>query len=202
MRQSPEQLDVIATFRRQVAQFPEPRRPGGAAAAAAAAGIAAASVVAVVVGTDGSSDALAITRQATTLELRLADNPSADPQEMTRELNDAGIRGQVLVVPVAQSDAGKWVITAEVAGNRPTCTPPDTAASREETVRLSDIKNTGTVLSIPVTRVRESSGSFLLVVGRNAKPGEQPVDVSSPAVVQDEIIEPVIGRPPAYLPPC
>ena len=69
-------------------------------------------------------------------------------------------------------------------------------------MRLDDIENTGTILRIPIARVRESSGSFLLVAGREARPGEQPVELSSPDAVQREVFAPVLGPPPARLPAC
>jgi len=111
MNHAPPELDIIATFRRQLAELPEPpQRVRRAPAIVAAAAFAAVPLVTVLAGTDASSQALAITRTATTLELRIAD-ASAQPDELTRELNDAGIRGRVLVIPVAPARAGTWVVT-------------------------------------------------------------------------------------------
>lgn len=199
-RSSPE-LDVVASFRRQLAELPEPRRTRGALAVATLAAVAALALVVVLAGSDAAPDALAISRDGSWLELRIAD-ASADPEHMTRELNDAGIRGRVVVVPVAAQHAGTWVILAELAGKRLTCIPPASSPSVAETVRLSDIENAGTVLRIPIARVRESSGSFVLVAGRDARQGERSVDTSSPEAVQRDVLEPVLGSPPGRVPAC
>lgn len=159
MTHTPPELDVIAAFRRQSAELPEPvQGTRRAPAIAAATVVAAVALGAVLDGTGGSPEALAITRTATTLELRLAD-ASADPGELTRELN-------------------------------------------EETVRLDDIESANTVLRIPVARVLASTGSFLLVAGREPRAGERAIDLSSPETVQREVFEPVLGSSPARLPAC
>lgn len=201
MSQPLPELDVVAAFRAQLAELPEPSPPRRGIAAAAVTALAAVPLVAVFAATGGSSDALAITRDATTLELRIAD-AAADATQMTRELNDAGIRGRVLVVPVAPQHAGTWVITGETAGKRATCIPPQGTPSVAETVRLNDIENAGAVLRIPIARVRESSGSFVLVAGRDTRAGEQPLDLGSPDAVQREVFEPLLGPPPSTLPSC
>lgn len=201
MSQPLPELDVVVAFRRQLAELPEPSSPRRAMTAATVTALAAVPLVAVLVATGGSSDALAITRDAATLELRISD-ASANAAQMTRELNDAGIRGRVLVVPVAQQLAGTWVVTAETAGKRATCIPPQGTPSVAESVRLNDIENAGAVLRIPIARVRESSGSFVLVAGRDARAGEQPLNVGSPAAVQNEVLESVLGPPPSTLQAC
>ncbi len=201
MNQSPPGLDVIAVFRRQLAELPEPRpRTPGAAVVAATAVLAAVPLVVILAGTGASSDALAITRDSTSLELRIAD-ASADPQQLTRELNEVGIRGRVLVVPVAPGDAGTWIVAAEIAGRRTTCIPVPGTSSTQETVRLGKIENAGAVLRIPAARVRESSGSFVLVAGRDAQLGERTVDPGSPEAVH-RLLDPLLGPPPASLPSC
>jgi len=201
MSEPAPELDVVVAFRRRLVALPEPRRTSRWPAAAAASALAAVALVAVVTATGGPSDALAITRGATTLELRIAD-ASADAVQMTRELNDAGIRGRVVVVPVAPRLAGTWVLTGEIAGHRATCISPHGAAPVAETVRLDAIENAGRVLRIPIARVRESSGSFVLVAGREARDGEGVVDVGSPAVVRREVFGPLLGPSPARLPAC
>lgn len=201
MTRSTPELDVVASFRRQLAELPEPRRTPGIRAVATLAAVGALALVAVFAGSDAAPDALAIDRDGAWLELRIAD-ASADPEQMTRELNDAGIRGRVLVVPVAAQHAGTWVILAELAGNRLTCIPAAGTPSVAETVRLSDIENARTVLRIPIARVRESSGSFVLVAGRDARQGERSIETSSPAAVQRDVLEPVLGPPPARLSAC
>ena len=97
--------------------------------------------------------------------------------------------------------AGTWIVTAETAGERATCIPPSGAPATAETVRLGDIENAGTVLRIPVARMRESSGSFVLVAGRAAEPGEPTVDPRSPEAVQ-RLVDPLLPPPPANLPSC
>lgn len=201
MTQSLPELDVVAAYRRGLAQLPEPSRPRRGVAAVAVTALAAVPLVAVFAATGGSSDALAITRDATTLELRIAD-ASADATQMTRELNDAGIRGRVIVVPVDAQHAGTWVVTGETAGKHATCIPPHGTPPVAETVRLNDIENAGSVLRIPIARVRESSGSFVLVAGRDAQAGEQPVNLGSPEAVQREVFQPLLGPPPSTLPAC
>jgi hypothetical protein len=186
-------LDVVATFRRQLVGLREPPRRGqrGPAAGATIAALAALALGLALGAPDPSSDALAITRDSGVLELRIAD-ATADPEQMTRELNDAGIRGSVRVVPVAAELTGRWVVSAELA--RPTrCSPPPAAAPQEETVRLDHIENAGDVLRIPVSRVRASSGSFVLVAGRRARPGERIVEPDSPAAVHRDVLAPILG---------
>lgn len=200
MRSARSELDVVAAFRGQLTDLPEPLRgPPGAAVAALA--MVAVLAVGSLISTGAPSDALAITRDATTLELRIA-GASADPEQMTRELNDAGIRGRVLVVPVAAQRAGTWVMAGEIAGERSTCIPPPGTSPVPETVRLGNIENAGAVLRIPIARVRESTGSFVLVAGRDARPGEPPVNVGSPDTVHRDILEPLLGSPPGKLPVC
>lgn len=94
------------------------------------------------------------------------------------------------------------MLTGEVAGKRSTCSPPAGAPVTEETVRLGDIENRRSTLRIPIARVRESTGSFVLVAGREARLGEEAVDVSSPRTVQRAVFEPLLGPPPATLPDC
>lgn len=183
MNQSPPDLDVVAAFRRQLAELPEPgRHRRRVPAAAAVAVLAFVPLVVAFSGTDRTSAALAITRDATSLELRIAD-ATAEAGEMTRELNDAGIRGRVTVVPVPAQRVGQWVVTAEIAKPTTCVAAPGTPPQQEQTVRLNDIENTGSALRIPISRVRESEGIFVLVAGREARSDERPVDLESPATV-------------------
>jgi hypothetical protein len=154
--------------------------------------------------TPAPSDALAITRQADWIELRIANN-SATAEQMTRDLNAAGIRGRVELVPVPADYVGVWILTSEAA--RPTtCIPAPGQRSRER-VRLQDIERipeaSPRALRIPVIRVRESTGSFLFVAGRPAKPGEQPIDAGS-IEAQDALLETLQPTPsvPRRLPRC
>lgn len=197
-----DELDVVVAFRRQLAEAPEPRRTRPALGAGAVALAVAIPTVAVLAAGDGTSSALAVSRGSGVLELRIAD-ASADADELTRELNEAGVPGRVLVVPVAPEQVGRWVVTAEIAGRRATCIPSGRLGTGpEETVRLGAIRNGGATLSVPVERVRESSGSFVLVAGRAARDGEQPLAVEQPDVVQRDILGPVLGPPPERLPAC
>jgi hypothetical protein len=186
------------------------RRPRRRAALAVAGTLALLGIGAVVL--DGSdsgltpapSNALAITRQAEWIELRIADN-SASAEEMTRELNDAGIRGRVELVPVQTDLVGVWILTQETAG-APRCIPAPGQRGPER-VRLNDIERIPDVypraLRIPVARVRESTGSFLFVAGRPAKPGEQPIDAGS-TEAEDKLLETLQPTPrlPRRLPRC
>lgn len=202
MTQSSHELDVVTAFRSRLTELPEPQRQTrGVRAFGAMATLAALAVVVVFAGSDAPPHALAITRGDASLELRIAD-ASADSGQMTRELNGAGIRGRILVVPVSPQQAGTWVIVAEVAGRTITCIPPPGTPHAAETVRLPDIENASTVLRIPLARVRESTGSFVLVAGRDARQGERTVDTSSPAAVHRDVLEPVLGPPAAKLRAC
>ena len=108
--------------------------------------------------------ALAVTRTADTIELRIAD-ASAGAAAMTRELHDAGVKGEVQVVPAEPGQIGRWVAVVEVARR---------SDGGKETVRLSRIETTPERVSIPVSQARESTGRFLFLAGRAPRPGEEP----------------------------
>ena len=113
---------------------------------------------------DRSPDrALAVSRGAGTIELRIAD-ASAGAEQMTRELRAAGIDGEVRLVPVEPELVGRWAAVAEVAGRN---TPA-------ETVRLNHIAIASDAVRIPVEQVRESTGRFLFLAGREPQAGEAP----------------------------
>lgn len=193
------ELDVVAAFRERLADVPEPRSRSRLVPAAAAAVVAAA-IVALSLASSRPPDALAITRSAGWLELRIAD-ATASPEEMTRELNDAEIPGRVIAVPVARDRVGTWVTIGEAA-RKTTCIPPSRGQGEPEVVRLGAIEYGRSVLRIPVARARETSGQGLyFVAGRAAKPGEPMVDPTSTAD-QSRIFESISGPHPDRLTPC
>jgi len=147
------------------------RRLAGALPLAAVALAALAAAIA----SRGPERALAVSRDAGTIELRIAD-ASAGAAEMTRELRAAGIDGEVRVVPVAPELVGKWAAGVEAAKTRGADERPAPAPSGgrgpAQTVRLDRIEHTPDVVRIPVAAVRESSGRFIFLAGRAARPGE------------------------------
>jgi len=115
--------------------------------------------------------ALAVTRTPDTIELRIAD-ASAGAAAMTRELRAAGIDGEVRVVPVPTALVGKWAAGVELAKQPGPAPAPSGGRGPAETVRLDRISHTPEVVRIPVAQVRESSGRFIFLAGRAARPGE------------------------------
>jgi hypothetical protein len=102
------------------------------------------------------------------LELRIQD-ASASGAQLTRELHEAGIHGEVRVIPVPPEIVGTWAAIEEASKRPLDLAHPDT---REQVVRLDRIQYGREVLRIPVSEVRESEGHFILWAGRAAKPGE------------------------------
>jgi hypothetical protein len=117
----------------------------------------------------GATPALAVTRNGDSLELRIQD-AGASGAELTRELRDAGVDGEVRVIPVPAELVGTWVVIEE-ASKRPPDPDPSTPPV-EETVRLNSIEFGREVLRLPIAQVRESSGHFILWAGREARSGE------------------------------
>jgi hypothetical protein len=113
--------------------------------------------------------ALAVTRDGDTLELRIQD-AGASGEELTRDLQEAGIDGEVRVIPVPPDMVGTWAAIEE-ASKRP-FDPNHPTTGREEIVRLDRIEYGRELLRIPVAKVRESEGHFILWAGRAARPGE------------------------------
>jgi hypothetical protein len=107
--------------------------------------------------------ALAVTRASGTIELRIAD-AAAGAREMTRDLRNAGIDGEVRVVPVEPGLVGRWAAVVEVAGSR----------GPHETVRLNRIDISPDAVRLSVEQVRESTGRFLFLAGRRPRSGEPP----------------------------
>ena len=120
--------------------------------------------------TRDADPALAVERHDGWLVLRIAD-VSAGEAELTRELRDAGIAGEVKLLPVPADLVGAWAIISEHAD------PPGTARSLEpgprQTVRLDRVRYERETLRIPIAEVRESSGYFVFYAGREGRPGEE-----------------------------
>ena len=116
--------------------------------------------------------ALAVERQDGWLVLRIAD-VSAGEAVLTRELRDAGIQGEVRLLPVPADQIGTWAVIAEHADAPGT--PPSLEPGPEEVVRLGRVRYERDTLRIPIAEVRESIGYFVLYAGRAARPGEQPL---------------------------
>ena len=116
----------------------------------------------------GGAPALAVTRSGDWLELRIQD-AGASGAQLTRELRDAGVDGEVRVIPVPAELVGTWAVIEEAA--KPRAVDPS-APQTQETVRLNSIEYGREVLRLPISQVRESSGHFILWAGRAAQPGE------------------------------
>jgi hypothetical protein len=142
------------------------RRRGFVPIAAAATALALAAIVLPTLRDGGATAALAVTRDGSWLELRIQD-AGASGAELTRELRDAGVDGEVRVIGVPADLVGTWVVVEE-ASKRTTRDP----AAGEETVRLNSIDFGREVLRLPIAQVRESDGHFILWAGREAQPGE------------------------------
>ena len=146
-------------------------RPGRLAALAT---MALAVTLTASIATSEPSAALAVERQDGWLVLRIAD-VSAGADALTQELRDAGIRGEVRLLPVPADQVGTWSVLSEHAdppGTPRTPPAPATESSAPETVRLDRIERSRDTLRIPVATVCESTGYFVLYAGRAARPGE------------------------------
>ena len=149
------------------------RRRRRLAAASTTFGLAALAL-AFVLPAGGPDRALAIEAGPEVVELRIADF-RAGAQRMTRELQAAGIDGEVRLVPVKPERVGTWVIKAEVA--RQGAVPLRGRERRpEERIRLREIELTDDVIRIPVEQVRDATGRFVFYAGRAAQPGEPILD--------------------------
>ena len=135
-------------------------------AAAAVAALALGAVLIPTLREGGGETALAVTREGNWLELRIQD-AGASGAQLTRELRDAGVDGEVRVIGVPADLVGTWVVIEE-ASKRPAPSP----RAGEETVRLNTIDFGRELLRLPIAQVRESDGHFILWAGREAQPGE------------------------------
>jgi hypothetical protein len=148
-----------------------PRRRRAPLRALAAAALAA--VVALTVAGITRDPALAVERQDGWLVFTIHD-ASAGEAELTRELREAGIRGEVRSLPVPADRAGTWAVIAEHADPNGAPPPRDrpVAPRPESVVRLNRVVYERETLRIPIDEVRESTGYFVFYVGREARPGE------------------------------
>jgi hypothetical protein len=149
---------------------PRDRRRLVAAAVAAVTLVAAALSVGAF--TREPAPALAVERENGWIVLRIAD-VAAGEDALTRELREAGIDGEVRLLPVPPANVGSWAVISERAG-RPGAgrVAPEADASRE-TVRLDRVEYRRETLRIPIAEVRESTGYFVFYAGREAQPGEE-----------------------------
>ena len=128
-----------------------------------AAALAAVAVPVALVSHD-TEPALAVEREDGWLVLRIAD-VTAGEEALTRELRDAGIRGEVRLLPVPPDDVGTWAVISERAGR---------SDGGKETVRLDRVRYERETLRVPVAELRESTGYFVFYAGRETQPGEEP----------------------------
>lgn len=148
---------------------PAPRRRRARIAYVAAA-VAVVAATATALPRDATTPALAVERQDGWIVLRIAD-VAAGQEALTQELRDAGIRGEVRLLPVPEEEVGTWAVIAELA--HPPGTPHDEPHGHEQvTVRLDSVRRERETLRIPVAEVRESTGHLVFYVGREARPGE------------------------------
>jgi hypothetical protein len=163
------------------------RRRRLALAAVAATALALAAILVPTLRDGGGAPALAVTRSGDWLELRIQD-AGASGAELTRDLRDAGVDGEVRVIPVPAELVGTWAVIEEAAKPR---VPDPSAPPVEETVRLNRIEYGREVLRLPIAQVRESSGHFILWAGREARPGE---DVAASRAAFDEWFSAMLTR--------
>lgn len=178
MTDHPPRLDVVRRFRADLLTTSPQRGRRYVPVALAAATAMATFAIAVVVGLGGggTDQALAITRDANSIVVRLSD-ATAGPQQLTNELQSAGINARVLIAPVPPDRAGTWVrvVSPRVAG-------PDTDTSAHDPIdeqaeadqarqRVRDVVIDGTEVRIP----SDFSAPLVLIVGREAKSGEKSI---------------------------
>jgi hypothetical protein len=147
---------------------PAVRRRQLAPIAVAATALALAAILVPTLRDGGATPALAVTRSGDWLELRIQD-AGASGAELTQDLRDAGVDGEVRVIPVPADLVGTWVVIQESSKRS---APDPNAPSVEETVRLNNIEFGREVLRLPIAQVRESSGHFILWAGREARSGD------------------------------
>jgi hypothetical protein len=114
--------------------------------------------------------ALAVERQDGWLVLRIAD-VTAGEAALTRELQGAGIQGEVRLLPVPADRVGTWAVISELA-NTPG-TPRSLDLAPEGVVRLGRVRYEQETLRIPIAEVRESTRYFVFYAGRAARLGEE-----------------------------
>lgn len=177
MTDDPPRFDVVGRFRADL-MTSSPRRVSRYIPIAAVSATGAALAIAVFfgLGGGGTEQALAITREADFIVVRLAD-AAAGPQKLTDELHEAGIDATVLVGPTVPERVGTWVQVSSprVAGpstNTSVHDPIDEQAeARKGEERLRGVVVEGTEVRIPV----DIKAPLVLIVGRDRESGEQPM---------------------------
>lgn len=179
MTDHPPHLDVVRRFGSDL-MTASPQRPARRFVSLVVAGTTLAAIAAVAVliglGSGGTEQALAITRDANAIVVRLTD-ATAGPQQLTDELHKAGINATVLIAPAAPDRAGTWVKVAS-----PRLAGPDTDTSAHDPIddqaeadraaqRVSGVVVNGAQVQIPA----DFSSPLVLIVGREAKTGEKPI---------------------------
>ncbi len=149
-----------------------PRRRRPALALALATGLALVLVVTGGLGSRDAAPALAVEHQDGWLVLRIAD-VAAGEAALTRELQDAGVAGEVRLLPVESAEVGSWAVIAELADPRESGSDAPTAPGPPEVVRLDRVVYARDTLRVPIAELRESTGWFIFYAGREARPGEE-----------------------------
>lgn len=179
MTDHPPHLDVVRRFGSDLmTASPKRHQNRSASVAVAATTLAAIAAVAVFigVGSGGTEQALAITRDANAIVVRLTD-ATAGPQQLTDELQKAGVNATVLIAPAAPDRAGTWVKVASprLAGPATDTSAHDPIDEQDEADRSAQ-RVTGVVVDGAQVQIpADFSSPLVLIVGREAKTGEKPI---------------------------
>ena len=152
----------------------------------AIAGGACAAVAAVLLGgglfTQGPSRVLAITDDGAWVKVHILDG-QAGADEMTRELQNAGIDAEVRLLPATPELVGSWMGVREVHPpppppcNLPPDAPPGLECVHAPYFGANDEFTRGDLLAIRRDAVYKLAGAqFVFYAGRAPQPGEQPLD--------------------------
>lgn len=167
-------LSIVREFGAQLRQAEDPPRRWRATAALPVAALALVALVGLFSSGEATEPALAVERGAgsVTIELR---QPSASIRQLTRELQDAGVRGQIVAVPTSKRSVGKWVAATRAANQKPALAVPpnakpiscpDFAAAKP----VAGAAVNGTTMTVPAAAA--DRGAIVLLVGRQAAPTE------------------------------
>jgi hypothetical protein len=170
-------LRVVEDFGDRLAAVHDPARRRRAPALIAVAGLLVAIASALVtLGSGRTSPALAIERSGAFVSIRLQD-ASADPSELTRQLQAAGFKAHVLVAPATPDAVGTWV---EVQSPRvlPRGADPavhdafdETAEARLAAERLKGVQVRDDVVRVPAGYDHE----LTLIAGVAPREGQVPL---------------------------
>jgi hypothetical protein len=118
------------------------------------------------------SPALAVTRDGGWLELCIAD-AGASPQELTDDLREAGVHGEVRLVAVPEPMVGTWAVVLETE-DRPGMPPASAGVwgPRGTAKMTSGVEYARETIRIPVGLGSDSASSFVFYAGRPAEDGE------------------------------